>query len=615
MLDKMFKIDGANGYITGIFGEYNSSDLFPEAFRWNSNLSNTSIGLPCFIKVGDSFTFKDSNNNNWEISMTANSVTLSVNGSVSSYIPQTQFEPNLLHCIIIILYKNINGNILFKPLVVRPYATKSAPNSYFGGFIDGETLSPSPAYPDEYPIGYTYGEFRGKMSSLASSGLSWYYANTTANYWYYENVSPENQPPYSPGGNWGAIPSGTVINYSETGKIEEDIDPYHDGGDSDINPGGEGTFDNTSDDIEDPALPTISSADTGFTRIYNPTLAQVQSLANYLWTDQSVIQTIWNHIKQFLENPMDAFIAFNLVPCSVPDAGNVEFKVMYIGTGIYMNRAANQFVDVDCGTIKIDKYYDSALDYSPYTKISIFLPYVGSVQLDADDVMGKTVGVKYRIDIVSGGCVAKVFVDGSIHYQFSGHCAITIPFTSADFSTYVGAMIQTAKAVASIGAAAAGAPGAGAALADMPTPKTGQTTETIRNKSLNTDTGRLRTTSELSSTTNTQTQASFDSIVGKNISNTVGAVMSSKTVIEKTGSFSGNTGYLGVRRPYVMIERPRMCNPEKYGRYNGRPSMLYLNLSQCQGFTQIQQVQLTGIPATNPELDEISSLMKAGIVI
>lgn len=411
------------------------------------------------------------------------------------------------------------------------------------------------------------------------------------------------------------IPSNSISGIADlinsVKPIADIPDPYEDGGESTEDLGGDGTFDGTSDQIDDSTLPTISAANTGFTRIYNPTLAQVQALANYLWTDQTIIQTLWNHVKQFLENPMDAFIAFNLVPCSVPDGGTTEFKVMYIGTGVNMTAAASQFVDVDCGTLDIDEYYGSALDYAPNTKISVFLPFIGTVQLDTDDVMGKTIGIKYRIDIVSGGCVAKITVDGSIHYQYSGHCAINIPFTSADYTGYISAMLQAAKVgstIASAGASAAAATAEeGVAIPEMAA--AGATAAEMMEAS------RAYDRRIVGSGVEGATEAAFNSLAPKNISNTVGVVMSSKPVVERSGSFSGNTGYLGIRRPFCIIERPRMCNPSEYGKYNGRPAMITMSLGDCNGFTKVQQVQLTGIPATNPELDEIGAFLKGGVVL
>lgn len=383
-----------------------------------------------------------------------------------------------------------------------------------------------------------------------------------------------------------------------------------------------GTFDDDSDVIEDSPLPTLSAANTGFTRIYNPTLSQVQDLARYLWTSDNIVETLWNKIKQFFDDPMQAIIGFNLVPVPVPDAGSEEFALLYIGTGVYLNVAASQFVDVDCGTLKIQRYYGSALDQSPNTKISCFLPFIGTVQLNCDEVMGTTLQVKYRVDIVSGSCVAKVFVDGSCLYQYSGHCAITIPFSSADFSNYVNAAIQVAKLVGTAVAGGAGAlMAAGASEAEQETSyvvtQTTERTNTVRNpatgRQITAGTSREVVTTEYPSEDSSATKASFAGLTPANISNTVAQVISSKPVIEHSGSFSGNSGYLGVRRPFVIIERPNMCLPSDFQKLNGYPSMITLKLGDCHGYTRVQQIQLTGLKATNPEQAEILQLLKSGV--
>lgn len=397
--------------------------------------------------------------------------------------------------------------------------------------------------------------------------------------------------------------------------------PYWPGGSSGTGGGG-GTFDDSSDVIPDSSLPTLSASNTGFTRIYNPTIAQVQSLAQYLWTTPDVIETIWNHIGQFFANPMDAIIGFNLVPVPVPNGGIENFKLMFVDTGIALTVASNQFVDVDCGTVEIKYYYGSALDHSPFTKISCFLPFIGTVSLNTDEVMGKTLQCKYRVDIVSGSCVAKILVDGNCMYQFSGHCAITIPFSAGDFSSYVSAAISVGKLAAA--ALTAGASAAAAAGVEEVAQQTNQvvTTTDITTTARNPATGRQITTGTTrmvetreSPSDQSSTQASFSGLSPQNVANTVGQIMSSKPYIEHSGSFSGNSGYLGVRRPFLIIERPNMCMPENYQALNGFPSMITLDLSTCKGFTRVQQVQLTGLSATNPEQAEIMEFLKNGVIL
>lgn len=397
-------------------------------------------------------------------------------------------------------------------------------------------------------------------------------------------------------------------------------DPYVDGPTSTTSVGTTGTFNSASDPISLPAIPTLTLADTGFVRIYNPNLSQLKSLAQYMWTDPNFLTTILNHAKQLLENPIESVISLNMLPCAIPNAADEDVKVLFISTGVMMPPATTQFVQVDCGTVRIDEYYGSALDYSPYTKIHCFLPYIGQVTLNTDEVMGKTLNLTYRIDIVTGMCIAMIAVNGSVLYQFSGHCAISMPLTSADFSTYISASIQAAKTVAAAVAGGAGATGAAAGIMGMAgdrgstTSKETKTVDTARNPK----TGRqvtVGTTQDTSTSTRTVNGASFDEMMGKGVSNTVASVMGAKPIIEHSGGFTGNSGYMGVRRPYITLEIPRACYPSNYGRLYGYPSMITAKLSECEGYTEVQSVQLTGFSnATNPELGEISRLLKGGVI-
>lgn len=446
---------------------------------------------------------------------------------------------------------------------------------------------------------------------VSSSFGNYFYINTTS--------SPQTGYQY-----WFPSFTNKLLNEASDIEIKDGVpdgsdNPYAPGGESGPG-GGDGDFDLDSDPIGDSPLPTLSSANTGFTRIYNPTLSQLQDLANYLWTDESVITTIWNHIKQYFEDPMQAIIGLNLVPVTVPDAGSKNFALMFIDTGVSMNVAATQFVDVDCGTLDINKYYGSALDYSPYTRIQCFLPFVGMINLNVDEVMGRNLQVKYRVDIASGSCTCKIFVDGNVLYQYSGHCAIPVPFSSADFSSYIGSAISVAQL-----AGTAALAGSGIISPPPPTVVTQQTNKTVTNEirdtARNQATGRQITTKTSSSTTSedttkeTSTQASFAGLTPANVTNTAGEVLGSKTHIEHSGSFSGNSGYLGVRYPYVIITRPNMCMPGQYQHFNGFPCMMNLLLGDCSGFTRVQQVQLTGLDATNPEQAEILELLKMGVYL
>ena len=399
-----------------------------------------------------------------------------------------------------------------------------------------------------------------------------------------------------------------------------DEDPYEEGGTSGPG-GGNGSFDGISDQIDDSTTPVFSFAGSGFCRIYNPNLSQLQSLANYLWTDTTFLQTIINHAKQLLEDPIEAIISLAMLPVSIPQGTAETVKVLFISTQVSMSPATTQYVEVDCGTYILEEYYGSALDYNPYTQVDLFLPFIGQVSLNTDEVMGHTIGVKYRVDIVSGLCVAKVFVDNDCMYQFSGNCAIFMPLNSADFSSYLSAAMTAATALVSAGAGmAAGAAAAGAEAVAEPAVQTGGNLLTS-GESLVTPQMALQYRVEESgrpmytpSGSGGSPSASLGEMERKFINNSAAAVMGSKISFEHASHLAGNSGILGIRRPYLIISRPDMCNPEKYGKYNGRPCMMHLYLGNLTGYTEIQEIQLTGFSATNPELAEISKMLKGGVI-
>ena len=402
----------------------------------------------------------------------------------------------------------------------------------------------------------------------------------------------------------------------------QEEDPYAPGGTSEPS-SSEPDFSLDSDIVPMSSLPTYSFADVGFSRIYNPNQQQLKDLAHYLWTDTTFLQTVINHLKQILENPIEAVISLSRLPCSVANGTDEEVKIMYIGTGVSMPPVLNQFVEVNCGTVYIEEVYGSALDYNPYTQVTIYLPFIGQVQLDTDEVMGKTLTVKYRVDVVSGTCVAQVLVGDTVMYQYSGNCATNMPFNSADFSNYFAAGLAAVTGIA--GAIAGGVGGAAAAAsaasAAEPTVQSTGTALMVMPEPGALITGKDAQFARSMAAIGTPPPdfsapvGSFGELEKKIIENSVKGVMGSKISVQHAGSFNGNGGVLGVRRPYVIIKRPRMCNPAQYGQYNGRPSMMYLSLGQISGYTEVQEIHLTGFSATNPELAEISKLLKGGVIL
>lgn len=357
--------------------------------------------------------------------------------------------------------------------------------------------------------------------------------------------------------SWMLVSSQDSIKDDIINEIDPTItDPYAPGGASGTG-GGTGDFDGTSEDIGIPGLPSMSAADTGFISLFNPSAAQLKSLANYMWGDVFDIST-W---KKIFADPMDAILGLSIVPVNVPSGGSATVTIGNISTGISMTKASSQYVSVDCGTINVNEYWGAYLDYSPYTKAEIYLPFVGTHPVMIDDIMGKPVHVVYHVDVLSGACCAYVQCGGTVLYSFVGQCSCSIPITANDWTNVINGALSIAGSIGSMVAS-------GGATAPMAV---------------------------------------------TNIAST--AVNSLKPDVEKSGSMGGMGGMLGVQKPYIILTRPRQALPEKQNTFTGYPAFITKKLSECTGYTEVESIHLENVPATQNELDEITELLKSGVII
>lgn len=338
-------------------------------------------------------------------------------------------------------------------------------------------------------------------------------------------------------------------------------DPYAEHGESTTGGGG-GSWSRTSEPVGIPSLPHLSVANTGFISLFAPTFPQLRELANYMWGDLWSVDTF----KKIFADPMDAILGLNIVPVDVPSAGTSAVVVGNISTGVTMNKASSQFVAVDCGTLNVAEFYGSYLDYSPYTKVQLMLPYIGAVNLDIDDIMHKNVNVVYHVDILTGSCIAFIKCDNSVLYQFNGNCAINIPITSENFTRAIQSVVSLAGNIAG----------------GLASPASG----------------------------------GMNASRGINMAvSSVNNIMGMKPEIRKSGNLGASVGMMGIQKPYFIFTYPRLCSPSKQNEFIGYPSYITMSLGSCSGYTKVNEIHLDGVTATESELIELENLLKSGVIL
>lgn len=370
--------------------------------------------------------------------------------------------------------------------------------------------------------------------------------------------------------------NGTIVknNFSvdlHGNEIEIENDPYSNAGETEEG-GGSGNFDYTGDTITEPSLPTVGAAATGFISLFNPNAAQLQSLMDYLWSPLFDLDTI----KRLYADPMQQFVGLSLVPVSVPSAGAKTIQVGGISTGISLTAASAQFVRVDCGSITFNSSSLTAsyLDFLPYTKTQLYLPYIGCVDISTDDIMNKTMQITYHVDILTGGCIAYIIVGGSVMYQYSGQCAINIPLTSIDWSNTISSALNLVSSA--IGGIISGASvpltgGAGALIGAQGIANMG--------------------------------------------ASAVNAAVNAKPTINKSGAIGGSSGIMSVQKPFLIVTCPNLARAKKQDYFTGYPSFITKYVSDCSGFCSFEEIYLSGLGLTDSEMDELNTIMKEGVYL
>lgn len=375
-------------------------------------------------------------------------------------------------------------------------------------------------------------------------------------------------------------------------------EPYG-GDDYDESSGGDGEHDDTSDTIAQSAIPVAAATRTGMCTAYVPTWGEIKDVASAL-LDPNIFQILAQNVVKL----SDVVIGLSVFPCAISatDTGTVKANVLgiEIGTGVVCHIADDQYVEFDCGSLTISEYWGNCLDYNPYTRISIFLPFCGMYELDTDEVMGKTLNVSYRVDIFSGACLATIKIDGSVFYQYSGQCSSQVPLSSVSFDSFLGSMLDIGIATAT-GVGAVGAAGAAVSQAKG-------------------EFGIARKKGVISASKNVVESVDNYNKVKEQSGNAiadaaVGAVVGSKGFYQHAGAMSGSPGFLGVRYPYIIIKRPEQIIPRMYGKYHGFPANTSAVLGDLVGYTEVNDIRLNIPEATVDEIIECEQLLKGGVVI
>ena len=315
-----------------------------------------------------------------------------------------------------------------------------------------------------------------------------------------------------------------------------------------------------------------------------------------------------NNIIKLFTDPMENLLTLVAFPFDVKELslgwstqidGTIIINIYQTTTakGCFLNPVTVPMLNV--GTIEIPRPTSSFMDYKPYTTLELYLPYVGFVELDNDEVMGNQISIRYSVDLTSGKCTAFISLydpvdakDTRLLFMRDGQCGMRIPISG-------GSGTEVSKSILSFGMGAfAGAYslGVGALSAGAGTNAKGDPTG-----------GTIGSVANV-----------FASSTGYLSHTVINAIQNGQYRIHKGGVIEVNNALYAPQTPFLIYRYPKVNRPANYDHEVGRPLAETRTLSTLSGYTLIEQVHVEGPAfgmATLEEKNMLETQLKNGIIL
>lgn len=315
------------------------------------------------------------------------------------------------------------------------------------------------------------------------------------------------------------------------------------------------------------------------------------AMISYL-TDAVAKRTIFESISYLFNNPSDAFVSFRAYPFDVEKycygSGAIPQSKVYIGNVALTDASNGDIIETimptnnfykNIGEFDILPHFNNFMDFAPYTKIELYVPYCGFVVLDNALVMNKHIKLQYAVDFGSGACTCYIVTyelnsnyedesNGIVVTSIDGHCGFDIPLGSTNAN-------EKSKQLLTLGISTASGI---------------ITTLATKNVGL----GLL--------TLGLGTANSFNGAMQEHISRGVGV--------------SGNQALVSPTSSYLIITRPTLKETQQdYASVKGIPMNEMKSLDSLKGMTMISNINLDGLDdATSTEIETLRNLLNNGVI-
>lgn len=339
--------------------------------------------------------------------------------------------------------------------------------------------------------------------------------------------------------------------------------------------------DYSSEDVTNPDKPSTSISGTGFINVYSIGRNGLESFGSELFPDITLstpttpaetLTSIAENINILANNFIPLFKSYinqtlinYVLDCHVvpyppanPTSQIEHVKVAWKEFSATADKQQSDYSEVDCGSLALPEKYKSFMDY--LTRIKLYLPFIGFVDISPTYCMGGALHVKYLCNIIDGSCMATVratnghgLKSATVVGQYSGNCIIHTPITGVAYGSVM---------------------------------------------------------SGLASAVTQGVSGSFTGAIGSAVN-----AMTQLPSMPSSNGYSASSGFLGCRTPFLLIETAVAQYPKKYLKLRGKPSNLYSRCDKLKGFTEATTSRcLNPSGLTSEELDAVVDALGEGCI-
>lgn len=326
---------------------------------------------------------------------------------------------------------------------------------------------------------------------------------------------------------------------------------------SDDDENGDGGNNGSKDDPNSDGIPDSTGYNTlgVLTKTYAMTINRLQQLGSKLWGSSFV-----DNIKLMNNSPIENIVSIKAMPFDM-SGSDQEIVLGNVSMGVNGALIPNSHeFRTTVGSIQINGRYNSFLDYAPFTKITIFLPFIGYKELDANMYTGRTLRVDYIHDIVTGACKAVLYANDNPVNTFDGSIGIDVPIAASNRAQIEAGYVATFTDSVASGFTSGGALGG------------------------------------------------IEGAVAGTVSNAF-----SQFHTQQGGGISPTCSAYMTRSVFVIIDSPSYQNLQSFNHTYGRMCMLTRSIGGLSGYTKTtKDVDLSGVNATEQEKEMLVSILSSG---